>query len=44
MTFRPSALQPGEYLLRVTVTDAAGKAGTSTARFVVAAAAPGERS
>ena len=44
MTFRPAALQPGEYLLRVTVTDAAGKAGTSTARFVVAAAAPGERS
>jgi hypothetical protein len=44
MTFRPAALQPGEYLLRVTVTDASGKAGTSAARFVVAAAAPGERS
>jgi hypothetical protein len=44
LSFRPPALQPGEYLLRVTVTDAAGKAGTSTTRFVVAAAGPGERS
>ncbi|HWM93668.1 MAG TPA: VWA domain-containing protein [Thermoanaerobaculia bacterium] len=44
LTFRPPALQPGEYLLRVTVTDAAGKAGTATTAFVVAAAAPGERS
>lgn len=43
LTFRPPALQPGEYLLRVTVTDAAGKAGTATTPFVVAAAAPGER-
>ena len=44
LSFRPSTLQPGEYLLRVTVTDAAGKAGTSTTSFVVAAAGPGERS
>ncbi|MEA2558755.1 MAG: hypothetical protein QOH06_259, partial [Acidobacteriota bacterium] len=43
LTFRPPALQPGEYLLRVTVTDAAGKAGTATTPFVVAAAAPAER-
>ncbi len=43
MTFRPPTLQPGEYLLRVTVTDAAGKAGTATTPFVVAAAAPAER-
>jgi VWFA-related protein len=44
LEFRPADLQPGEYLLRVTVTDAAGKAGTSTAPFVVAAGGPGERS
>ncbi|HWM93669.1 MAG TPA: VWA domain-containing protein [Thermoanaerobaculia bacterium] len=44
LSFRPSELQPGEYLLRVTITNAAGKAGTSTTRFVVAAEAPGERS
>jgi VWFA-related protein len=43
LTFRPPALKPGEYLLRVTVIDAAGKAGTATTPFVVAAAAPGER-
>ena len=43
LSFRPPALQPGEYLLRVTVIDAAGKAGTATTPFVVAAAAPGER-
>jgi VWFA-related protein len=44
LSFRPPTLQPGEYLLRVTVTDAAGKAGTATTRFVVAAEGPGERS
>jgi hypothetical protein len=43
LTFRPPALQPGEYVLRVTVTDAAGKAGTATTPFVVAAAGPAER-
>ena len=43
LTFRPPALQPGEYQLRVTVTDSAGKAGTATTPFVVAAAAPAER-
>jgi VWFA-related protein len=43
LSFRPPTLQPGEYLLRVTVTDAAGKAGTATAPFVVAAAGPEER-
>lgn len=37
-------LQPGEYLLRVTITDASGKAGTTTAPFRVAGATPGERS
>ena len=44
LTFRPPALQPGEYLLRITITGADGKAGTSTAPFVVAAAGPDERS
>jgi VWFA-related protein len=44
LSFRPPTLQPGEYLLRVTITDAAGKAGTSSTSFVVAAAGPGERS
>jgi VWFA-related protein len=34
-TFRPPALQPGEYLLLVTLTDAAGRAETSTAAFTV---------
>ena len=34
-TFRPPALQPGEYLLLVTLTDTAGKAETSTTSFVV---------
>jgi VWFA-related protein len=43
LTFRPPALKPGEYLLRVTVIGADGKAGTATTPFVVAAAAPGER-
>ena len=38
-TFQPPALQPGEYVLRVTLTDGAGKAETSTARFAVAGAA-----
>jgi VWFA-related protein len=36
VTFRPPALQPGDYLLLVTLTDAAGKAETSTASFSVA--------
>jgi hypothetical protein len=44
LALRPPELQPGEYLLRVTITDASGKAGTATAPFVVAAATPGERS
>ena len=43
LSFRPPTLKPGEYLLRVTVTDAAGKAGTATTPFVVAAAGPAER-
>lgn len=34
-TFRPPKLQPGEYLLLVTVTDAQGKAETSVAPFVI---------
>jgi hypothetical protein len=38
-TFQPPALQPGEYVLRVTLTDGAGKTGTSTAPFAVGAAA-----
>lgn len=38
-TFQPPALQPGEYVLRVTVTDAAGKAQTSLAPFAVGGAA-----
>jgi VWFA-related protein len=36
-TFRPPRLQPGEYLLLVTVTDAGGAAGTSVSSFVVPA-------
>jgi len=43
LSFRPPTLKPGEYLLRVTVIDAAGKAGTATTPFVVAAAGPAER-
>jgi hypothetical protein len=42
-TFQPPALQPGEYVLRVTVTDAAGKAQTSMAPFAVGGAAAGTR-
>jgi len=34
-TYEPPALKPGQYALRVTVTDAAGKAATSTGAFVV---------
>lgn len=37
-TFQPPALQPGEYTLQVTLTDGAGKAGTSTTRFAVGGA------
>jgi VWFA-related protein len=37
-TFRPPRLQPGEYLLLVTVTNAEGGAETSVAPFVVRAA------
>ncbi len=44
LTFKPAALQPGEYLLKVTITGASGKAGTATTRFVVAGQPPGERS
>jgi hypothetical protein len=35
-SFKPPKLPPGEYLLRVTLTGAAGPAGTSSAPFVVA--------
>jgi VWFA-related protein len=38
-SFRPPALQPGDYMLRVTLTDGAGKAQTSTAHFAVGGAA-----
>ncbi len=38
-SFRPPALQPGDYVLRVTLTDGAGKAQTSTAHFAVGGAA-----
>jgi VWFA-related protein len=34
-TFRPPALKPGSYTLVITLTDAAGKAETSTAFFMV---------
>ncbi len=37
-TFQPPALQPGEYVLRVTVTDATGKVQTSMAPFAVGGA------
>jgi hypothetical protein len=36
--FRPPSLQPGEYLLLVTVTDAKGAAETSVAPFMVVSA------
>ncbi|HEX3553367.1 MAG TPA: VWA domain-containing protein [Thermoanaerobaculia bacterium] len=39
-SFRPPALPPGDYRLRVTLTDGAGKAQTSIARFAVGGAAP----
>ncbi|HEX4959244.1 MAG TPA: VWA domain-containing protein [Thermoanaerobaculia bacterium] len=39
-SFRPPSLPPGDYQLRVTVTDGAGKAQTSMARFAVGGAAP----
>lgn len=38
-SFRPPNLPPGEYELRVTLTDAAGKSETSTSRFSVGGAA-----
>ena len=38
-SFRPPALPPGDYRLRVTLTDGAGKAQTSMARFAVGGAA-----
>jgi VWFA-related protein len=34
-TFRPPTLEPGEYLLRVTLTDIDGGSGTSTVPFVI---------
>ncbi|HEY0514697.1 MAG TPA: VWA domain-containing protein [Thermoanaerobaculia bacterium] len=37
--FRPPSLPPGDYTLRVTLTDGSGKSETSTARFAVAGAA-----
>jgi VWFA-related protein len=36
-TFRPPSLQPGEYVLQVTLSSADGKTETSTTRFVVGA-------
>jgi VWFA-related protein len=39
-TFRPPDLPPGDYTLRVTLTDGSGKSETSTAWFAVAGAAP----
>ncbi|RPH54869.1 VWA domain-containing protein, partial [bacterium] len=36
-TFRPPSLQPGEYVLQVTVSNPEGKTETSTTRFVVGA-------
>jgi len=38
-SFRPPSLPPGDYQLRVTLTDGAGKAQTSMARFAVGSAA-----
>ncbi len=40
-TFRPPALKPGAYMLLITLTDAAGKAETSTTSFVVGKGASG---
>jgi len=40
-TFKPSKLEPGEYLLRVTVTNGAGLSQSSTAPFVVGAPSRG---
>jgi len=40
-TFRPSKLEPGEYLLRVTVTNGAGLSQSSTAPFIVGAPSRG---
>jgi hypothetical protein len=40
-TFRPPKLDPGEYLLRVTVTNGAGVSQTSTAPFIMGAPAHG---
>lgn len=40
-TFRPPALKPGEYMLLITLTDAAGTAETSTTSFVVGKGASG---
>jgi VWFA-related protein len=40
-TFRPSKLDPGEYLLRVTVTNGAGLSQSSTAPFIVGAPSRG---
>jgi VWFA-related protein len=37
-TFQPPSLPPGNYSLRVTLTDGAGKAETSTAQFAVGGA------
>lgn len=40
-TFRPPKLDPGEYLLRVTITNGAGVSQTSTAPFIMGAPAHG---
>src|SRR6185295_15996316 len=42
-TFQPPALQPGDYVLRVTLTDGAGKAQTSAAPFAVGGAVAASR-
>jgi VWFA-related protein len=42
-TFKAPELRPGEYRLRVTVTDAAGKSATSTGAFAVGAASVAAR-
>jgi hypothetical protein len=34
-SFKPPSLPPGDYQLRVTLVDSAGKAQTSNARFAV---------
>jgi len=42
-SFRPPSLPPGDYQLRVTLVDSAGKAQTSMARFAVGSGAAAPR-